>query len=318
MKILSTLLLSLFTIPLLTAGCDRDSRRLNEERRRRIHAEGWIRRAEGALSSCKQHLYALKRQQQQRRYRCRTQNKAQWSARVAALQRQIQQVRFQLAARNRQLQASGRQLYQCNRTLRTAQLKARGAGAVRIVAVRRHRGWLSPALRKRLSRPLPGLLQCYRRFAHVGNKLTRGAFWQIIATNTHGAHGAIAELGRMPSDPFAAFRRCVAGVLNRQRAWKTTRPARFALLVVFAPKAAELRTVARPAFRWPLKPLSAGKYARAGQVCRLGSRALQLRGHGALSPLVSRPCAPGLKCCYPCGIQGCNSVCKKDCGPPVP
>jgi hypothetical protein len=29
-------------------------------------------------------------------------------------------------------------------------------------------------------------------------------------------------------------------------------------------------------------------------------------------------CAEGLECCYPCGIEGCDSVCMKDCGPPRP
>ena len=26
---------------------------------------------------------------------------------------------------------------------------------------------------------------------------------------------------------------------------------------------------------------------------------------------VARPCAPGLRCCYPCGIPGCENKCIK-------
>jgi hypothetical protein len=48
-----------------------------------------------------------------------------------------------------------------------------------------------------------------------------------------------------------------------------------------------------------------------GSVCALGR----------LEPdreVVVGPCAEGLQCCYPCGIQGCDSVCMVDCGPPRP
>lgn len=40
-----------------------------------------------------------------------------------------------------------------------------------------------------------------------------------------------------------------------------------------------------------------------GQICALGSR------HPEDAPVTPVECGPGLQCCYPCGIQGCDSVC---------
>lgn len=46
-------------------------------------------------------------------------------------------------------------------------------------------------------------------------------------------------------------------------------------------------------------PPAVGKH---GDVCQLGEQR-----HGAPGRVVS--CGPGLQCCYPCGIQGCDWVC---------
>ena len=48
-----------------------------------------------------------------------------------------------------------------------------------------------------------------------------------------------------------------------------------------------------------------------GQVCAYGARSAMV---GKQAP----KCPTGLQCCYPCGIDGCDSVCIKDCGPPRP
>jgi len=50
-----------------------------------------------------------------------------------------------------------------------------------------------------------------------------------------------------------------------------------------------------------------------GTVCRAGER--QIPGQ---APPEVQACAAGLRCCYPCGIPGCDSVCMADCGPPRP
>lgn len=55
------------------------------------------------------------------------------------------------------------------------------------------------------------------------------------------------------------------------------------------------------------------RYAGLNEVCRVGTRPDRSR-----RGVVARPCAPGLRCCYPCGIPGCDSVCMRDCGPPRP
>lgn len=48
-----------------------------------------------------------------------------------------------------------------------------------------------------------------------------------------------------------------------------------------------------------------------GTICALGERS---QG----SDRQAHECNPGLTCCYPCGIPGCDSVCMADCGPPRP
>lgn len=49
-----------------------------------------------------------------------------------------------------------------------------------------------------------------------------------------------------------------------------------------------------------------------GAVCRAG------RNQPPDATVVVHACAEGLQCCYPCGIEGCDSVCMADCGPPRP
>ena len=293
---------------LLTGGCTSDSRRLNEERQRRIRAESWIRKAERALRSCKQHIYRLQRQ--------RAGNGSGWRTRVATLQRQLAQVRNQMNAKNRQIYAQTREIQRLQQQLRAVRGRARGPGAVRVLAVKRYRGWLNAALRTRLLRLPPGILACYRSHLLTKPAVNKGAFWVILATHRTGVTGVDAGAKRMGTSNQRAFRRCVASNLRRQRSWKTPKPARLALLLAYAPRAAELKSLPRPAFQWPWKTLGRGHYARQGQICRVGRRFL--RGSGALNPHLARPCAPGLKCCYPCGVPGCNSVCLKDCGPPRP
>lgn len=48
-----------------------------------------------------------------------------------------------------------------------------------------------------------------------------------------------------------------------------------------------------------------------GAICALGEQNTD-------PDAVAVTCAEGLRCCYPCGIPGCDSVCMEDCGPPRP
>ena len=47
-----------------------------------------------------------------------------------------------------------------------------------------------------------------------------------------------------------------------------------------------------------------------GDVCHLG------RQH--VGSAVAVDCGPGLSCCYPCGIDGCDSVCMTSCPEGIP
>jgi hypothetical protein len=84
---------------------------------------------------------------------------------------------------------------------------------------------------------------------------------------------------------------------------------RIAQLVAFGLDAAAVARVARPRFAWPWPerpPPPGGK----GAICRYGRMG---GGFDVLNPHEAPPCARGLRCCYPCGIQGCNSVCMSWC-----
>lgn len=43
-----------------------------------------------------------------------------------------------------------------------------------------------------------------------------------------------------------------------------------------------------------------GQLAQQGEVCQSGEQSPEE---------IHRACAEGLGCCYPCGVQGCDSVC---------
>lgn len=50
---------------------------------------------------------------------------------------------------------------------------------------------------------------------------------------------------------------------------------------------------------------------KAGAVCRIGDQ--------HTGSAVAVECGPGLNCCYPCGIDGCDSVCMAgDCPTDIP
>ena len=49
-----------------------------------------------------------------------------------------------------------------------------------------------------------------------------------------------------------------------------------------------------------------------GSICAVGDQ------HPEGTTVTAVACADGLQCCYPCGIDGCDSVCMADCGPPRP
>ena len=59
------------------------------------------------------------------------------------------------------------------------------------------------------------------------------------------------------------------------------------------------------------KPVDTSSVGKAGDVCHIG------RQHAGSAVAVD--CGPGLNCCYPCGIDGCDSVCMAgDCPTDIP
>jgi hypothetical protein len=82
----------------------------------------------------------------------------------------------------------------------------------------------------------------------------------------------------------------------------------FAIVVLFA--ACSSRGASEPEFQ-PVMTIDArppdapppAKAAGHNEVCRAGTRS------GNPDPMAARACEPGLECCYPCGIEGCDWVC---------
>ena len=62
---------------------------------------------------------------------------------------------------------------------------------------------------------------------------------------------------------------------------------------------------------------SAPKLGKLGDICAYGTRRRGPDDDGVGPSRPALQCEKGLICCYPCGIQGCDSVCKKTC-PAVP
>ncbi len=61
------------------------------------------------------------------------------------------------------------------------------------------------------------------------------------------------------------------------------------------------------------EPVDHDTSAPAGEreICRVG------RAHSG-PDVKARPCAQGLECCYPCGVDGCDSVCMRTCPVGIP
>jgi len=47
------------------------------------------------------------------------------------------------------------------------------------------------------------------------------------------------------------------------------------------------------------------RFARSGEVCAVWRGPRRGEDPGSRPRVVARPCARGLRCCYPCGIPGC-------------
>lgn len=170
------------------------------------------------------------------------------------------------------------------------------------------RAGLPPGLKPALGVRLAAVRECFRTRVLAVDPAVTGAVWVLY--------------GQIGADPFGVrfaaghggFHGCVAKELVPPARLATLGhhgPAggeRLAQLVVFGPDAPAVTRVARLRFAWPWperQPPPGGQ----GAICAYG----RMGGLDVLNPHAAPPCARGLRCCYPCGIQGCNSVCMARC-----
>ncbi len=109
---------------------------------------------------------------------------------------------------------------------------------------------------------------------------------------------------------------CVQGEFTRlrqpnqqEKLWRRFRGKmlRVAQLLIFADSAAAASKVEKPSYSWPWKKPKTGR-AGEREVCGPS----EFRRY-ELVPRFSQRCASGLKCCYPCGTQGCDWICLPSC-----
>lgn len=179
-----------------------------------------------------------------------------------------------------------------------------------------------------LRRLIPQWTRCYHRYGWGrGNEQSlRGEFWIIYGVQQNAVikpRVSLSSLRLLGVGTSTASRQrhalrasrleqCFVQAMGKLRPHAGQQLVRIAARVFVAAHRAHAIMVSD--FKWPWKRV---KRRRSGpnQVCRMGSR---WRAYDRLRPSIARPCKRGLKCCYPCGIGGCNSVCLRRCPGPLP
>jgi hypothetical protein len=300
--------------PLCLSACFATTQELSTERQQRVAAQ---KRAQAA----KLDVEVLRRQQS----RLRQEGQKSEGERILRLEQEQQSLQKTLMDRRTTLKS-------CRSNNRA---KARPQSYFRGVETRvwegKHR-FLRADLHGLLVQRLPKLESCYRQHGwdDQGAPPLRGAFWVLYGlTGTKVVQPYILASTFFPKPGIGPTRTeraskllgCITGMLKGLRIPQSknvlqnalnSRFVRVAHLLVVADSVAAANRIRRPTFSWPWrKPV--GKYAQKKEVCKVGER----RGL-RLFPTFARPCAPALKCCYPCGVGGCNSVCLPGCGGPRP
>lgn len=249
---------------------------------------------------------------------------------------QAQQIRLLDSEQNRlsmRLQGLKAELKGC-RLDRQAEGRSRPhiqAGETRIWGVQDRA--LRTGARELMDGLMPQVEHCYQLHGWSGPAASpaRGAFWLLYGLSAAGVShpGVLAQRWTGISgggEPTRGGREsklqgCIIALFARQDATKIkktlsrsigSRFLRVAQLLILAPSAVSARSIRPPSFKWPWKR-PRGKLAREREVCAVGTR-----NQYRVYPVFARPCAPGLQCCYPCGIPGCDSICMAACGPPRP
>lgn len=177
---------------------------------------------------------------------------------------------------------------------------------------------------------LSALEHCYRLhgWSSKGDHPLKGAVWVVFGIAEGGTRVpriSVSTLGQKqdsaPGQRAARLQQCVVDAFTTlrpqdqrpTREWMQFGPLiRIAQLLVFADNSTSASTIGRPPFDWPWPRRWEGGPAKQKEVC------YPRDNPGDLTPRFSRPCARGLKCCYPCGIQGCASICLPSCPTNIP
>ncbi len=194
---------------------------------------------------------------------------------------------------------------------------------------RAHRKWRS-TVTTGLRRLVPRWKRCYHKYGWGRGKehSLLGVFWiiygvqqnAVINPRVSGSSLRLAGMGTSAS-AVAKQRRalrasrleqCFVKAMGKLGPRAGSKMIRIAAEVHVA--AHRAHAIIKLGFKWPWKRV---QRRRSGprQVCQIGS---QWRSYDRLRPSIARPCKRGLKCCYPCGIGGCNSVCLSRCPGPLP
>lgn len=307
-------ILPVMLAPLCLSACFATTQELSNERQQRVAAQ---KRAQAA----KQDVAMLRRQQS----RLRQEGEKAEGERILRLEQDKQSLQKTLMDQRHTLKRCRSK----NRAKARPQSYFRGLETR--VWERKHR-FLRADLHGLLVQRLPKLESCYRLHGwdDQGAPPLRGAFWvlygltgpkvikpYILASTFFPTPG----IGPTRTERASKLLGCITGMLaglrlppgkNALQNALNSRFVRVAQLLVVADNKAAASRIRRPTFSWPWHA-PVGKYAQKNEVCKVGER------HGLrLFPTFARPCAPGLRCCYPCGIGGCNSVCLPACGGPRP
>lgn len=305
--------LSLALAALTVSACAVSRQTYLAERDRRLAEEARARKIEGQREDLRQRVSSMEVNLSRRPERMK---RVRLEAETAALRRKIKEARADLERCRQDTVAATRP----KPWVRLAQTQ--------IWDPKQHT--FRTLVQKLIEGRRPRLEHCYRLHGwdSKGGAPVRGAFWVLfglgdgwpldprISTSTFGdlskSSGLSAEHKRA-SKLHACVRQVFVNLRapnEKSRAWWELRSSvlRVSQLLVFADTKSSARAIQSPKFSWPWRKPPRGKRAKRGEVCGYGeNRRLDLYPHFDLS------CAAGLKCCYPCGTRGCNSICLPRC-----
>lgn len=274
---------------------------------------------------------ALKAEQRQRELRRRRESLETALSRDPVFRRGVR-LKQQVAALNAEIERTRGALESCRLEHAAAQRPKPwvSVGETRLWD-QRHRSFQS-VVQGLIKRRLPQLEHCYRLHGWAGqaDRPLSGALWVLvgigdgwpreprIAATTVSANGShpdtAARAGKLQACVQDEFTKPHQPGQRGKKIWLRLqgKMLRVAQLLIFADSATAASKVKKPPFSWPWKKPDVGR-AGDNEICSPGQQR-----RFELAPRFSRPCKAGLRCCYPCGIQGCDSVCMPSCPQNLP